>query len=176
MCRFISFFHKPDADGKPEIAVWDLTGHGETERHLELNLKVWQEGHYTPDGVVELRNNPNFRLDKAESGEVFKARFPVFKDFLKWCLKQEISGYLDLSGCDLKGITLPTSVGGYLDLSGCDLKGIKLPESVGGSLDLSGCDLKGIKLPESVGGYLYLSGCDLKGINIPKKYKNKVIK
>jgi uncharacterized protein YjbI with pentapeptide repeats len=38
-------------------------------------------------------------------------------------------------------------VGGSLDLSGCDLKGITLPQSVGGSLDLSGCDLKGITLP-----------------------------
>ena len=28
---------------------------------------------------------------------------------------------LYLSGCDLKGITLPTSVGGYLYLRGCDL-------------------------------------------------------
>jgi hypothetical protein len=28
-------------------------------------------------------------------------------------------GSLYLSGCDLTGITLPTSVGGSLDLSGC---------------------------------------------------------
>ena len=77
------------------------------------------------------------------------------------------SGSLDLSGCDLKGITLPTSVGGWLDLSGCDLKGITLPTSVGGSLYLSGCDLKGITLPTSVGGSLDLSGCDLKGITLP---------
>jgi uncharacterized protein YjbI with pentapeptide repeats len=55
-------------------------------------------------------------------------------------------GSLYLSGCDLKGITLPTSVGGWLHLSGCDLKGITLPTSVGGSLNLSGCDLKGITL------------------------------
>ena len=27
-------------------------------------------------------------------------------------------GSLDLSGCDLAGITLPTSIGGYLDLRG----------------------------------------------------------
>ena len=57
---------------------------------------------------------------------------------------------LDLSGCDLKGITLPTSVGGWLDLSGCDLKGITLPTSVGGWLYLRGCDLKGITLPKGV--------------------------
>jgi hypothetical protein len=74
-----------------------------------------------------------------------------------------VGGWLYLSGCDLKGITLPTSVGGSLDLSGCDLKGITLPTSVGGSLDLSGCDLKGITLPTSVGGSLDLSGC----VNVP---------
>ena len=47
------------------------------------------------------------------------------------------------------------SFGGYLYLCGCDLKGITLPTSVGGSLDLSGCDLKGITLPTSVGGGIY---------------------
>ena len=37
---------------------------------------------------------------------------------------------LDLSGCDIKGITLPESIGGWLDLRGCDIKGITLPESI----------------------------------------------
>ena len=78
------------------------------------------------------------------------------------------NGSLDLRGCDLKGITLPTSVGGSLDLRGCDLKGITLPTSVGGSLYLSGCDLKGITLPTSVGGSLDLSGCT----NVPNGVYN----
>jgi uncharacterized protein YjbI with pentapeptide repeats len=52
-------------------------------------------------------------------------------------------------------------VGGWLDLSGCDLKGVKLPGTVGGGLDLKGCDLKGVKLPGTVGG-----GLDLKGNEI----------
>jgi hypothetical protein len=78
-----------------------------------------------------------------------------------------VTGSLDLRGCDLKGITLPTSVGGSLDLSGCDLKGITLPTSVGGWLDLRGCDLKGITLPTSVTRSIYLRGCDLKGITLP---------
>jgi hypothetical protein len=89
---------------------------------------------------------------------------------------KKINGSLSLSGCDLKGITLPQSVGGSLDLRGCDLKGITLPQSVGGSLYLSGCDLKGITLPQSVGGSLYLSGCDLTNIEIPKKLQSKVVK
>ena len=33
--------------------------------------------------------------------------------------------YLDLRGCDLKGVTLPTTVGGSLYLRGCDLKEIE---------------------------------------------------
>ena len=65
-------------------------------------------------------------------------------------------GSIDLRGCDLTGITLPTSIGGWLYLGGCDLTGITLPTSIGGSLDLSGCDLTGIKLPTSIGGSLYL--------------------
>ena len=75
---------------------------------------------------------------------------------------------LDLRGCDLKGVTLPTTVGGWLDLRGCDLKGVTLPATVGGWLDLRGCDLKGVTLPATVGGSIYLSGCDLKGVTLPK--------
>jgi uncharacterized protein YjbI with pentapeptide repeats len=85
----------------------------------------------------------------------------------KFKFPKSFRGSLDLSGCDIKGITLPRSVGGSLYLSGCDLKGITLPRSVGGSLYLSGCDLKGITLPTSVGGSLDLSGCDIKGITLP---------
>jgi len=82
-------------------------------------------------------------------------------------LPTSIGGSLDLTGCDLAGITLPTSIGGWLDLRGCDLAGITLPTSVGGSLDLRGCDLAGITLLTSVGGSLYLRGCDLAGITLP---------
>jgi hypothetical protein len=67
-------------------------------------------------------------------------------------------GSLDLSGCDLTGITLPKTVGGSLDLSGCDLTGITLPKTVGGWLYLSGCDLTGVTLPKTVGDSLYLCG------------------
>jgi len=52
---------------------------------------------------------------------------------------KEYSGSLDLRGCDLSGVTLPTSIGGWLDLQGCDLSGVTLPTSIGGSLDLRGC-------------------------------------
>ena len=65
-------------------------------------------------------------------------------------------------------IVLPKTIGGWLDLSGCDLKGIVFPKTIGGGLYLSGCDLKGIVFPKTIGGGLYLSGCDLKGIVLPK--------
>ena len=71
-----------------------------------------------------------------------------------------VTGSLDLRGCDLSGVTLPTSVGGSLYLSGCDLSGVTLPTSVGGSLYLRGCDLSGVTLPTSVGGSLDLRGCE----------------
>jgi hypothetical protein len=82
---------------------------------------------------------------------------------------------LYLRGCDIKGITLPTTVGGYLDLRGCDLKGITLPTTVGGYLDLRGCDLKGITLPTTIGGSLYLRGCDLKEVNELRKIYSNII-
>lgn len=36
-------------------------------------------------------------------------------------------GLLDLAGCDLSGVTLPTKVGGWIDLTGCNLNGVTLP-------------------------------------------------
>jgi hypothetical protein len=36
-------------------------------------------------------------------------------------LPKKYKGSLDLRGCDLKGITLPTSVGGFIYLNGCDI-------------------------------------------------------
>jgi hypothetical protein len=116
-------------------------------------------------------------VGKLPKGLTFKSSLDLSGCDLKGItLPTSIGGFLYLRGCDLKGITLPTSIGDYLDLSGCDLKGITLPQSVGGYLDLSGCDLKGITLPQSVGGSLDLSGCDLKGITLPDKFKSKIIR
>jgi len=78
---------------------------------------------------------------------------------------------LYVSGCDLKGITLPTTIGGYLYVSGCDLKGITLPTTIGGYLDVSGCDLKGITLPTTIGGYLDDdNGSTYIGAKVPNAY------
>jgi len=49
MCEFASFFYNPKTG---EIKVWDLTSHGNTEKALGLDLSVWGEGHYRPDGDI----------------------------------------------------------------------------------------------------------------------------
>jgi uncharacterized protein YjbI with pentapeptide repeats len=166
MCKMASFWHNP-ING--DIAVYDLTSHSGTQEYLKLNEKLWREGHYLPSGEIECRVCDGDREEQEECNERLRNRFPTFKDFLLWALTQNISGSLDLRGCDLKGITLPQSIGGWLYLRGCDLKGITLPQSIGGWLDLRGCDLKGITLPQSIGGSLDLRGCDLKGITLPQK-------
>ena len=55
-------------------------------------------------------------------------------------------------------MTLPTTIGGWLNLSGCDLSGVTLPTAIGGWLNLGGCDLSGVTLPTTISGSLYLSG------------------
>ena len=152
MCRFVSGFHRPDTG---DVVVHDLESHSNTERALKLDLKVWREFHYLPTGHILARVEPEDKTTEEECERRIRFRWPNFKQFLTWALNETnqcrvFGGSLNLSGCDLKGITLPTEVGRSLDLSGCDLKGITLPTSVGGSLDLSGCDLKGITLPTNL--------------------------
>ena len=115
MCKFASFFHNPSTGG---IRVWDLTGHSETAEHLKLDENRWREGHYLPDGTVECRVIETDRYDQIYCNERLKCRFPTFRKFLLWALKQSIGGYLDLRGCDVKGLKLPESIGGSLDLRG----------------------------------------------------------
>ena len=120
MCQFVSFFHNPLTG---DIRVYDLNSHSETEKGLSLDLKVWREGHYLPNGEIVCRLTPEDRITKEEANERLRSRFPKFKDFLNWAFvelnaEKKFSGGLDLSGCDLKGIKLPTSVGGGLYLSG----------------------------------------------------------
>ena len=52
MCQFISFFHRPD---NGDIVVNDLSSHSNTESKLKLNLNLWREGHYLPDGNIKCR-------------------------------------------------------------------------------------------------------------------------
>ena len=184
MCNFFSFTTK--GDGKPMYFNADLRkqiNEGklsyDPDSHTSINdyfgLKGKDEDKTNKYEFV--LSNPNqFIIDqinvKDDSGKCRKwvNKFIRSKEYTKilGTIKE-----LNLSGRDLKGITLPTSVGGSLYLSGRDLKGITLPTSVGGYLYLSGCDLKGITLPTSVGGYLDLSGCDKNEVDrLRKKYKN----
>ena len=100
MCRMASFFHRPD---NGDVVVHDLTAHGETEKALKLNVKLWCEGHYAPDGEVEARVPEGSGVTAAECAERIKTRWPRFVDFFNWALEQtgqtkEYKGYLDLRG------------------------------------------------------------------------------
>ena len=80
----------------------DLESHGNTEQALKLNLKVWREGHYLPNGEIELRLTEDDRVDRVEYLNAFKNRFPNFVSFLNWtferiCKDGNYSGGLDLS-------------------------------------------------------------------------------
>ncbi len=128
MCQFVSFFHNTNTG---RIRVYDLCGHSETSEALKLDLDVWREGHYLPDGTVECRVVDTDRKTSEECNERLLVKWPTFSDFLKMCLGvvgDKYNGWLYLSGCDLKGVKLPESISGWLYLSGCDLKGVKLPE------------------------------------------------
>ena len=156
MCKMASFLWKHDELDGFQIAVYDLESHSETQKHLPTYTEKagWFEGHYTPQGEIELRSNGK----KNEYIHLMRERFPRFVCFWNWAMKREVKfSHLDLRGCDLKWITLPTTIGGSLALSGCELKGITLPTTISGDLDLRDCDLKGITLPTTIGGSLYLS-------------------
>ncbi|MBU6247115.1 MAG: hypothetical protein KGN77_05110 [Xanthomonadaceae bacterium] len=182
MCEFPSWI--VDKNGKPhwlvdkdiEAAIedgkfpkgWvDATGHSAIEIVLGVKGEHREGREGLPTGLAsDIRSGRCNRMARVEPKHALKYVPDLLPPGLQLFGSQH-EGDLDLRGCDLKGITLPTSVGGWLYLRGCDLKGITLPTSVGGWLDLSGCDLKGITLPTSVGGWLDLRGCDLKGITLP---------
>ena len=113
MCQFISFHHNP-LNG--DIAVSDLNSHSNTEEKLKLNLNVWREGHYLPDGTIDLRFD-NDRVDKVEYELAFRNRFPRFVDFFTWALREtnqldKFDGELHLDGLTTaKGLVLPKTVG-----------------------------------------------------------------
>ena len=138
MCSFASFLHNPSTG---EIKVWDLNSHGNTEKKFKLDPKVWREGHYLPNGNIELRLAEDDRVDKVEYETAFKNRFPDFTSFFNWALKTGIdfSGSLylrSLTTLDPK-VKLPKECGSlYLSsLTTLDPK-VKLPEKISGYLDL----------------------------------------
>ena len=125
MCEMISFIYKYE-DNKLDVSIYDLTSHSNTQKHYPNKTEKlgWYEGHYTKD-KIECRI-PSGRNKEAE--KQLKYDYPNYIDFVRFCLKQNISGSLDLRGCDLKGIKLPENIKGSLYLSGCDLTNIDIPE------------------------------------------------
>ena len=88
MCKLIALFHNP-ING--DIKVYDLQSHANTEKHLELNRAIWNEGHYLPDGEIELRLKDTDRITKQECEERFKQQFPTFISFFNWCTDNKSS-------------------------------------------------------------------------------------
>ena len=121
----------------------DLESHGNTEQALKLNLKVWREGHYLPNGEIELRLTEDDRVDRVEYLNAFKNRFPTFISFLNWTFERICKDGNYSGGLDLSGLT--------------SAKDLVLPKTIGGSLDLSGLtSAKDLVLPKTIGGWLYL--------------------
>ena len=163
MCNFVSTITMRPIGDAP-IIVHDCTpyenSHSKTESALGLKASRdanWAKCEYTPQKGAAMfdLDKWSFKIDEERAPdwwtpEIEAETIRVSRAIAKNAIVNEWAGSLGLSGCDLKGITLPQTVGGSLDLSGCDLKGITLPTSVGGSLDLSGCDLKGITLPDAL--------------------------
>ena len=72
MCQYASFFHNP-LTGEVQVSVLD--SHGETEKKLNLDPEIWQDGHYLPNGEFQLRLTGDEKIDKVEYEEKFRNLF-----------------------------------------------------------------------------------------------------
>jgi hypothetical protein len=161
-------------DGK--LKSWDdATGHSALEKVLGCSGKHCEGREGLPEGFAsDIRSGRCNRMARVEPKQALSHVLDLLPPGLQ-LFGSKIEGDLDLRGCDLKGITLPTSVGGGLDLSGCDLKGITLPTSVGGGLDLEGA--KNITLPVglTIGGNLDLTQTDVESLPHGFSIKGEII-
>ena len=140
MCKFISFFHRPD---NGDIAVFNLESHSDTQAKLELNEKLWREGHYLPSGQIVCRVAPTDKITEQECNERLKNHYPLFVEFFNWAMGETCKNGIYVGSLDLRSLTsaaglkLPNEIGGYLDLSSLtSAAGLKLPAKCG-YLDLS---------------------------------------
>ncbi len=80
MCDMASHLYR-HKEGVLELAFHDLESHSETQAaHPDkVERDGWFEGHYKPDGSVELRTP--FGRDKDAEAEL-KFRYPTFDDFI----------------------------------------------------------------------------------------------
>ena len=115
-----------------ELLIHNIHSHSATREALGLTAND-----PTIIEVEWLENNdkPKIRFTGKEDQDeqqlvwdFYAKKFKTRMAMVKYCVAKARSGDLHLSGCDLKGITLPQSVGGSLDLRGCDLKGITIPK------------------------------------------------
>ena len=143
MCEFISFFHTPFPE-ELAISILDLNSHANTEKKLKLNLNLWREGHYLPNGELILRLNPSDNFDQIELENKFKNQFPTFISFFNYCGEKLPESIVEgIEFLDLRGLT--------------SAKGLKLVEGIK-FLDLSGLtSAEGLKLVKGIKS-LYLSG------------------
>jgi hypothetical protein len=131
MCRYISLFWRESPN--LEITVGCLYSHGVTEKWLgQRYLDTWQEGHYLPDGSVELRDANHVTGAHAET--LLKERFPTFLEFEKWALA-ESAKYYDCDGFDRGGFDRNGFTRYGFDRDGFDHNGF----------DYNGVDREGIK-------------------------------
>ena len=139
MCEMASFLYRPDTG---DIVVYDLTGHGGTQKKLGLTEPLWCEGHYLPSGEIKCRTPDKNKEIEEKNEEHIRNRFPTFISFFMWAIKDDI---ISSDGFDLRGLTtlpdgivFPENMSGSLNLRSLTTlpDGIVFPKKCG-SLDLS---------------------------------------
>ena len=124
MCNFLSGL--VTIEKHPKILCQDLLHHEKTVNALSLKPETYREWEWTSEDTGD---SLDVRVLKGEDANEFKsailAQFPTRKDAINECIRQMAEGGrncdYDISGCDLTGLTLPTSIGDSLDLSGCTI-------------------------------------------------------
>ena len=173
MCEMASFLYRPD---NGDIVVYDLTGHGGTQKKLGLTEPLWCEGHYLPSGEIKCRTPDKNKEIEEKNEEHIRNRFPTFISFFMRAIAKD--DIISSDGFDLRGLTtlpdgivFPENVSGSLYLSSLTTlpDGIVFPENMGGYLDLRSLTTlpDGIVFPENMGGSLILSKV------LKKKYYKK---
>jgi len=157
MCDFISFFHRPDTG---DIVVSDLMSHSDTQKKLSLSDKLWREGHYWPDGTLELRVSESDRTTQQDCEDRFRNRFPKFSDFFNWVLGEVCQNGVYPVSLDLISLTT-------LD------PGVVLPKKITGSIymiSLTTLD-PGVVLPKKITGSIYMRSLTTLDPGVAKKFR-----
>ena len=108
----------------PNDDPWkNATGHSAIEKVLGVKGTHMEGKEGIPSGFkLDISRGACNKMAQVEPVEALKNVGDLLPDNLL-LFGEKYSDSLDLSGCDLKGIKLPTSVGGYLYLSGAKLDG-----------------------------------------------------